>query len=86
MICKAKEIFKGQYIQVFFFLQPFLVFVFNFICKIELVLIFAKMQRSCLMEGGKGEIRGGDLEVQTIMYKISYKDKLHNTRNIADSL
>ena len=38
------------------------------------------------MEGGKGEIRGGDLEVQTIMYKISYKDKLHNTRNIADSL
>ena len=36
------------------------------------------------MEGGKGTRGGGDLKVQTIMYKISYKDKLHNTRNIAD--
>ena len=38
------------------------------------------------MEEGKGMIGGGDLELQTIMYKISYKDKLHNTRNIADIL
>ena len=33
-------------------------------------------------EEGQGEIR--DKEGQTIMYKITYKDMLHNTENIAN--
>ena len=37
-------------------------------------------------EGGWGNIGGGDLEVQTIRYKISYKDILYNTGNIANIL
>jgi len=37
-------------------------------------------------KGGEGNIQGGDEEVQTIMYKISYKDVLYNMRNIASIL
>ena len=33
-----------------------------------------------------GKIRVGDEEVQTIRYKISYKDILHNMGNIANIL
>ena len=35
------------------------------------------------MRDGQG--RGGDEEVQTAMYKISYKDILYNTGYIADN-
>ena len=35
---------------------------------------------------GEGQYRVGDSEVQTVMYKISYKDILYNTGNIADIL
>ena len=37
-------------------------------------------------EGGRGNIRAGEKEVQTIMYKINYKDILYNTGNIANIL
>ena len=37
-------------------------------------------------EGGRGNIRVGDQEVQTITYKIIYKDILYNTVNIANIL
>ena len=37
-------------------------------------------------ERGRGNIRVWDEEVQTIMYKISYKDILYNTENIANIL
>ena len=37
-------------------------------------------------EGGRGKIGVGDYEVQTIMYKISYKDILYNMGNTANSL
>ena len=35
-------------------------------------------------EEGKGKIRVGDKEVQTVRYKISYKNLLYNTGNIAN--
>ena len=34
-------------------------------------------------EGGKDNLGGGEQEVQTIRYKISYKDKLYSMGNIA---
>ena len=37
-------------------------------------------------EEGRGSIGVGDQEVQTIMHKISYKDILYNTGNIANIL
>ena len=37
-------------------------------------------------EGGRGNIGVGEYEVQTILYKISYKDILYNTGNIANIL
>ena len=37
-------------------------------------------------EVGRGHIRVGESEVQTVMYKISYKDILYNTGNIANIL
>ena len=37
-------------------------------------------------EVGRGDIRVGDSEVHTSMYKISYKDILYNTGNIANVL
>ena len=37
-------------------------------------------------EGGRGKMAGGEWEVQTIMYKINYKDILYTTGNIANIL
>ena len=37
-------------------------------------------------EGGRGKIGIGEQEVQTIMYKISYKDIFQNMRNISNIL
>ena len=37
-------------------------------------------------EGGRGNIGGGNEEVQTIRYKISYKDTLHSTGAIVNVL
>ena len=37
-------------------------------------------------EGGRGNIGVGEKEVLTITYKISYKDILHTTGNIANIL
>ena len=37
-------------------------------------------------EGGRGSIKVRGKEVQTIMYKIIYKDVLYNTGNIANIL
>ena len=35
-------------------------------------------------EGGRGIVGVGVEDIQTIMYKISYKDILYNTGNIAN--
>ena len=37
-------------------------------------------------EGGAGNIKVGEKEVQTIRYKVSYKDILYNTGNTANIL
>ena len=37
-------------------------------------------------EGGRGNIRAGEWEVQTIGCKTDYKDVLYNTGNIANIL
>ena len=44
------------------------------------------MVTSGIREGGTGDMGIGDSEVQTIMYKISYKDKLYNTEKIVSIL
>lgn len=43
LIGEAEKIFKCQHVQVLFFFQPLLVFIFDFICKTERVLMFSRV-------------------------------------------